>query len=165
MPESVGLIVGSRYGPPDNELPAVIDMASSWIGDGVAIAVPSCLVYSNGVLLTAIGRTRAQRSGDIHEAARLVRDGLEGRPDAQLFRLTVNGGRASLMGGQHHDYGWEHRLWKSFGEAGAVEGLRIGLEWRDAGIGCNEHQIGGETVSNAVARVITLWPLATTSEV
>jgi hypothetical protein len=124
MAESVGLIVRPQHGPPVNELPSAVDVAAAWIGDGVAVGVASCLVYSTGVLLTVLGRTQARRSGDIHEAARRVQAGLEDRPGA-VFRLIVNGGRAGLMGGNHQDYGWEHRLWKAFGDIGPQEGLML----------------------------------------
>lgn len=164
MAESVGLIVKPQHGPPVNELPVVADVASSWIGDGVAVAVPSCLVYSTGMLLTVIGRTRARRrSGDIQEAARLIREGLEDRPGA-VFRLTVNGGRASLMGGHHQNYGWEYQLWKSFGEAGPQQGLTLVLDWPEAGLSHGAHEVAGETLLQAAGRVITLWPLPTDSE-
>jgi hypothetical protein len=57
--EGIRQIVQEDYGPPENELPVVLPSDIAWSGAGVVLAIPALLLYSTGVELLIIYRTRS----------------------------------------------------------------------------------------------------------
>ena len=131
---------------PSNERPAVLDLGEVlWQGDGIAIAVPSALVYTSGIELTIIGRRETPLAADI-ERSRETSKALAG--------LKVNGTPVSLLQGHSNPDGFTYRAWVPFVCHGSD--LVFALTWPD--IPSREYLITQQTVEAAVGNVIRLWP-------
>ena len=135
--------------PPENELPAVLATPGLvWHGDGIVLAIPALMIYTTGVYLLILYRTRRTQIRDI-EHARAAADRLRG--------LTANGRPVTLLGGQHRDYGFTYRAWVPFGtderDPLPGDGLVFELEWPE--VHRATHQVTG--VRLETAKAVTLW--------
>jgi hypothetical protein len=139
-------IIYSSGGPPENELPAVLETPSViWHGDGTVLAVPSLWVYTTGAEMLILYRARQAQSREI-DNARLVSDTLP-------RGLRVNGRAVTLLDGEFLDHGFRYRAWVPFvtGERDLV----FTLEW--AGVEAGERRVAG--VGEAAGRAVVLWDL------
>jgi hypothetical protein len=158
MSETQSLIVHPRYEPPDNELPGGLDLSEvRWLADGIALAIPSGLAYTSGVVLTIMCCTRQPRGANIHEAARAVRLGLSGQENEQGLRFTCNGRPVVLLGGQHGDYGFTYTAWVGFTRKPPGD-LVMTLQWPGVGISKSDRRVAAEKLAQAAAEAIVLWP-------
>jgi hypothetical protein len=132
--------------PPENEIPrAVASSHVVWRGEGAVIAVPSLLVYTTGIWLLVIFRSRDRQPADIGDA-RATSEALRG--------LTVNGRSVDLLGGEHHGYGFTYLAWSQFRGDDAGAGADFGLQW--PGVEPATHHVDG--IAEARSRVTVLWP-------
>jgi hypothetical protein len=161
MPETNSVFIHARHGPPDNELPTALRMSGIvWQANGTAVAVPFGLVYTTGIVLTIMCRTREPRKGDIQEAGRRVRLGLAGQGDDPWPDFTCNGKHLVLLGGQHRDYGFTYTGWVPFTDATPARDLTLAFEWPAAGIVRSEYRVTGTDVAEASGNSVILWPAA-----
>ena len=137
-------VVPPQYGPPKNEIPAVLGAGVVWHGEGTGLAVPSLLVYSAGAELLILYLTKAPQP-QATERVRATDDALRG--------LKVNGRSVDLLGGEYHAYGFSQRAWVAFHE-GDLQGLTFTLDW--PGIEPARHRVDG--LQEAVSQVTVLWP-------
>jgi hypothetical protein len=136
-----------QHEPPPNELLAVLAPALSWRGDEIIMAIPALLVYTTGVDLLLICRTRAQQVRD-RENVRATRAALRG--------LTANGRPADLLHGSYHEHGFSYRAWVPFepGQRSDPGGdITFELDW--PGLEPARHRVTG--IREAAARAVVLW--------
>jgi hypothetical protein len=135
--------------PPENELPAVLATPDlDWRGDGIVLAIPALMIYTTGVYLLILYRTRRTQNRDI-EHARATADRLRG--------LKANGRPVTLLGGEHRDYGFTYRAWVPFSpdepDARPGDGLLFELEWPE--VHRSACRVAG--VRREAAKAATLW--------
>jgi hypothetical protein len=144
------------YGPPENEMPAVLPAGVSWHGDGIVVAIPVLLVYTTGTELLILCRARQSEprsevpSGtkESMERSQAIGDGLRG--------LRANGRPVELLRGAHGERGFSYRAWAAFldGPGAAPADITFSLEW--SGTENAEHRVTG--ISEAAAASEVLWP-------
>jgi hypothetical protein len=142
-------ITHAAHEPPVNELPVALGTPDLvWRGDGVVFAIPSLLVYSTGVEVLILCRSRSSQIRNM-ENARVSADALR--------NLVANGMPVELLsGGEHHEHGLTYRAWVSFASTGLdVRGgdLRFALEL--PGVERAEHQVS--QIREAAAGAVILW--------
>ena len=147
--------------PPVNEIPAVLatpDLASR--ADHIALAIPSLLVYSTGVELLILCRYRegrtVDRTEDRQEAANRHLESLRENVDQMPRRITVNRNPVEMLGGQGDSYGFTQSAWARFRPEAAGAALVVSLSW--PGVPTITSTIDAAQITDAVRRVITLWP-------
>jgi hypothetical protein len=150
--ESSELIVHAQ-GPPDNQVPAVLDVGALWTAEGAAVAVPYLLVYTTGVQLSILGRARHIVLNS-HERARTIGQGLEGHDIPQGPRFRVSGSAAMLLGGEHEEHAFNYRAWVVLPK----DDMILSLAWPEAGIAHAEHVVARQGIQEAADRVLVLWP-------
>lgn len=115
------LIIHTMYGPPANELPAVLLTSVVWRGDGIVIAIPSLYVYTTGAEATIFCRTRHGNMNDQEH----VRESREG-----LLTLKADEVPVTLLGGEHQERGFTYRAWIPFvSNLHDVTGFTLRLNW------------------------------------
>jgi hypothetical protein len=146
---SSGRIFHARHEPPEDELPAIL--ATPWVvwrGDGIVLAIPALMIYTTGVYLLILYRTRYTQVRDIEEA-RAAADRLRG--------LKANGRAVTLLGGEHRGYGFTYRAWAEFstseGDALPGDSVSFELEWPE--VDRAAHRVEG--VRHAAGKAVTLW--------
>jgi hypothetical protein len=144
-------ITHAAHEPPVNELPVVLGTPElAWRGDGIVFAIPSLLIYTTGVEILILCRTRYPQIKNIENA----------RASADALRnLVANGMPVELLsGGERHEHGLTYRAWVSFASGGLdVRGgdLRFALEW--PGVEPAEHQV--PHIRELAAGAVILWEL------
>ena len=134
-------------GPPENELPVPVAAPEVvWRGDGIVFAIPSLQVYTTGAELNIVYRTPGAHPRTV-EQSRQTREA--------LMRLTVNGRKVTLLGGEHTDHGFTYRAWKTFRAEEANLDLVFILGW--PGITPAEHRVPAATINEAIRHVTALW--------
>jgi hypothetical protein len=72
------------------------------------------------------------------------------------MHLTVNGRKATLLGGEHANHGFTYRAWTTFQAEKTNLDLVFALDSPD--VTRSEHRVPAAVISDAVSRVTTLWP-------
>lgn len=142
-------IFHAHWGPPQNELPEVLATPGiTWRGDGIAVAIPSLLVYTSGLELLIICRAKQTQ----------VRDTQHAEATAERLRdLKANGHQVAMLGGEHYDHGFTYRAWFTFTWNGRdlipTGDITFELGWPE--VEHAEHRVA--QVREAAARTVVLW--------
>ncbi|HMH90979.1 MAG TPA: GrpB family protein [Streptosporangiaceae bacterium] len=145
--ERIGSFFPAQHEPPPNELPAVLAPALTWPGDEIIMAIPSLLVYTTGVDLLLIYRTRAEQPRDTENARATA---------AALRGLTANGRPVELQHGRHDEHGFTYRAWVPFEHSQRADpsgDITFELDW--PGIEPARHRVTG--IREAAAQAVVLW--------
>jgi hypothetical protein len=137
----------AQHEPPPNELPAVLAPALTWRGDEIIMAIPSLLVYTTGVELLLICRTRAAQVRNT-ESVRATRAALRG--------LIANGRPVELQQGSGHEHGFTYQAWVAFEHSQQADpsgDITFELDW--PGIEPARHRVTG--IREAAAGAVVLW--------
>jgi hypothetical protein len=132
-------VIHASHGPPDNEIPAVLAPGVAWRGDGAVLAVPSLLVYTTGIELLVMYRTKATGRPSLAEA----------RAAAPLSGLTVNDRPVGALGGGYDDHGFTYRAWVPLE---GLDSVTFALDW--PGIEPARRHVTG--LREAASRVIVI---------
>jgi hypothetical protein len=156
--ETVRRVVHVQHEPPDNELPVVLVADISWSGADVVFAIPALHLYSTGIELLIMYRTRwspVVTGDDLTAADYASAATLHARDVAEkLNGLKVNGRSVTQLGESFNDHGFTGRAWVP--AAALVDGDQIlTLEW--PGIGPAEKRIPRVTIVDALPKVKVLW--------
>ena len=119
----------------------------AWRGDGIVFAIPSLQVYTTGAELNIFYRTHGAHPRTVEQA---------GQSREVLMHLTVNGRKATLLGGEHANHGFTYRAWTTFQAEKTNLDLVFALDSPD--VTRSEHRVPAAVISDAVSRVTTLWP-------
>jgi hypothetical protein len=134
-----------KYAPPEDEVPVALAPDIRWSGDGIALAVPSLLLYSTGFELLILVRSRDKEPRDFEQVDRI---------EERLRGLRINGRAVTLTGGEFLDHGSTWRAWVP--ASALVDGDQVvTLDW--PGIEASERRIARETIVQALPNVTALW--------
>jgi hypothetical protein len=107
-----GTIFYARHEPPDNELPVILATTVAWRGAGLVVAVPSLQVYTTGVELLIMCRTRGKQVTGVEQ--------VRATNHALARSLRADGRPVELLAGWHQDHGFTYQAWVPFAsDAGA----------------------------------------------
>jgi hypothetical protein len=137
--------------PPLNELPVPVTAKLVWRSEGVALAIPSLLVYTTGIEMYILYRTHTMQATGVEATVKASRAWRQ-----KLVGLTINGVPVEVLGTQYFDFGSTTHVWSSFephrGKV-ADEDLSFKLDWPE--FADNVRVVRG--VYSEIAKVTILW--------
>jgi len=124
-------VVNAVHGPPMNELPVPVVAAVAWRSAGVVLAIPALFVYTSGVEMTILYRTKDKKPSLTSDRAAGELASMRGWYK-RLNGLKINGIPIELLGAQFYDLGFNARAWSAFitHEIGqAKDAISFELDW------------------------------------